>query len=276
MKNRAHRQANCFPWSLVILCCILSNSAAMAQSTQCTFISPTHRMVVAELFTSEGCSSCPPADRWLSKELKNPVRNQQVLPLAFHVDYWDYIGWKDPYASPQYTARQYTHKSVGNTKIIYTPQFVFSGREAREWRDLESFRQLLASKSKEPAPLNITLNIKSGSASELQLSVQTEWAGKAASSGRIYVVIYEDGLSQKVTSGENRGESLKHDGVVRSLNGPYKITPQAPVLVLKPSLDPQWNRSNLGVGVFVENEEGNQVLQALNAPNLLKVAVACS
>lgn len=276
MRGYVHRQAYSFLWPLVTLHCMLGASVAMAQSAQCTFMSPNHRMVVAELFTSEGCSSCPPADRWLSKELKSPVRTQQVLALAFHVDYWDYIGWKDPYASPQYTARQYSHKSAGNTKIIYTPQFLFSGREAREWRNTESFRQLLAAKSKESPPLTISLHVRSGSSNELQLSVQTDWAAQAGSSGRAYVVVYEDGLSQKVTSGENRGESLKHDGVVRSFNGPYKVTPKAPVLVLKAPLEQQWNKGNLGIGVFIENEEGTQVLQALNAPNVLRVAGQCS
>ncbi|MDH4396325.1 MAG: DUF1223 domain-containing protein [Limnobacter sp.] len=268
----------------------LGSSPAMAQNAQCTFKSPAHRMVVAELYTSEGCSSCPPADRWLSKELKNPLRTQQVLPLSFHVDYWDYIGWKDPYAKPQYTARQYSHKTAGNTKIIYTPQYLFSGKEAREWRDLESFRQLLASKTKEAPPLNIQLSFKAasshlgssnlgssnlGSIGELQLTVQTEWFNKANTAGRVYVAVYEDGLSQKVTAGENRGEALKHDGVVRSLIGPYKVTPNAPVVVLKASLETGWNRSNLGVGVFVENEDGTQVLQALNAPNALKNTSQC-
>lgn len=253
----------------------LSSSPAMAQSTQCTFKSPAHRMVVAELYTSEGCSSCPPADRWLSKELKNPLRTQQVLPLSFHVDYWDYIGWKDPYAKPQYTARQYSHKTAGNTKIIYTPQYFFSGKEAREWRDLESFRQLLSTKTKEAPPLNIQLSFKSGSIDELQMTVQTEWLSKANTTGRVYVALYEDGLSQKVTAGENRGEALKHDGVVRSLSGPYKVTPNAPVVVLKAGLETAWNRSNLGIGVFVENEEGTQVLQALNAPNALKGIPQC-
>jgi hypothetical protein len=253
----------------------LTSSPAMAQSAQCTFKSPAHRMVLAELYTSEGCSSCPPADRWLSKELKNPLRTQQVLPLSFHVDYWDYIGWKDPYAKPQYTARQHSHKAVGNTKIIYTPQYLFSGKEAREWRDLESFRQLLASKTKEAPPLNIQLSFNSGSINELQLTVQTEWLNKSNSSGRVYVAVYEDGLSQKVTAGENRGEALKHDGVVRSLSGPHKVTPNAPVVVLKAGLDTAWNRSNLGVGVFVENEDGTQVLQALNAPNALKNSPQC-
>lgn len=276
MRHYIHRWVSRSLRSIVTFHLMLGTTVAMAQNAQCTFKSPSHRMVLAELFTSEGCSSCPPADRWLSKELKSSGRTQQVLPLSFHVDYWDYIGWKDPYAKPQYTARQYNHKSAGNTKIIYTPQFLFSGKEAREWRDLESFRQLLAANSKESPALNIQLNMKPGSVSELQLSVQTEWIGKAASSGRAYVVVYEDGLSQKVTSGENRGESLKHDGVVRSFNGPYRVTSQAPVVVLKASLDSVWNRGNLGIGVFVENEDGTQVLQALNAPNIFRATAQCS
>ena len=87
------------------------------------------RVALVELFTSEGCSSCPPADRWMS-QLKDDKRLwKQVVPVAFHVDYWDYIGWPDRFATPEYSERQKNHRRLGNVYSVYTPGFLVNGRE---------------------------------------------------------------------------------------------------------------------------------------------------
>lgn len=98
-----------------------------------TFSSGTGKTTVIELFTSEGCSSCPPADNWLSGFKSDPRLWKQIIPLAFHVDYWDYIGWRDRFASPAFSARQSDHKKQGNIRSVYTPGLVVDGREWRGW-----------------------------------------------------------------------------------------------------------------------------------------------
>lgn len=243
---------------------------AGVQADTLSFRSPPHRMLVAELYTSEGCSSCPPADRWLSQELKNPLRKQQVLPLSFHVDYWDYIGWKDPYAKPQFTARQSRHKALGNTRVIYTPQYVFSGDEVREWRSAELLRTQIQSLSAQKPAVDIQLKIQSGSIDELELSVQTRWPNSAFQSGRAWVLVYEDGLTQAISAGENQGRTLRHDAVVRVLQGPFPVNPGNPMALGRVKLDKAWVLDQLGFGVFVENDSGTEIAQALNAPHALQ------
>ncbi|TPW10725.1 MAG: hypothetical protein FD130_2142 [Halothiobacillaceae bacterium] len=95
--------------------------------------STVQRTAVLELYTSEGCSSCPPADRWLHQFTTDARLWRDIVPLAFHVDYWDYLGWRDRFAHPEHTARQQTYAAIGGIKTVYTPGLVLNGREWRGW-----------------------------------------------------------------------------------------------------------------------------------------------
>ncbi len=108
-------------------------SSALADSPRITVESPLEAVPVLELFTSHGCSSCPPADRWLRNFTNHPGLWNQVIPMAFHVDYWDWIGWKDRFASARYTARQKDYRRAGRLRTVYTPGFVLGGREWKGW-----------------------------------------------------------------------------------------------------------------------------------------------
>jgi hypothetical protein len=159
---------------------------------------------VVELYTSEGCSSCPPADRWLST-LK-PQDN--VLALSFHVNYWNHLGWRDPFATRETTARQYLLKDALGGKHVYTPQVVLNGRDHRGW-----YGQRAGNLSGLPAATAPALRLnRQGNVVTAQVAATagSEPAGELAG----YWAVLQDGLVSKVTRGENAGEDLRHDHVV--------------------------------------------------------------
>ena len=183
---------------LVLAAC----SAAQAQVVACRAQSPAARTPVVELYTSEGCSSCPPADRWLSG-LKGAAAQGHVVAHAFHVGYWDYIGWVDRFAAPAHTARQREIATRHRSRHIYTPQLV---RDGEDWRD--DARALTA--PREPAAISLRME-KSG-ADSIEAEVTPKRAGAAWSA---YWTVTEHGHASKVAAGENAGELLRHDFVVR-------------------------------------------------------------
>lgn len=241
-----------------------SHMAATAAMT-CEARSPSHRVALVELFTSEGCSSCPPADRWLSKLTRAGLGFDKVVPLSLHVTYWDYIGWQDPYAQPQFTSRQRDYARQRGTTTVYTPQVVLAGQDFPGWSG-GAFDREIAQLQMQPATARIELQ---GSAvgSALQLKVKTARlpaASAAAGSGQaeqLHLAVFEMGLQSKVTRGENRGETLTHDYVVRQWQGPIVLAAATSqykeVLTLAA---PAAGRS-LGVAAFVQDGRG-AVLQA--------------
>ena len=175
-------------------------SAAATCSAQSGPTVPT----VVELYTSEGCSSCPPADRWLST-LKD---HEGVVALAFHVDYWDSLGWKDRFAQPQFTQRQNATQHTSGARFAYTPQVILDSRDAPNWSALPP----AVLQRKTPATVGLTL---ARDATGLALTVAPGAGAPAKLSG--YVAVVDDGLQTHVGAGENRGATLRQDGVVREL-----------------------------------------------------------
>ena len=175
-------------------------SAAAACTAQSAATVPS----VVELYTSEGCSSCPPADRWLTA-LKG---REGVIALAFHVDYWDSLGWKDRFAQPQFTQRQNATQHTSGARFTYTPQVIVDSRDAPNWSSLAA----ATLQPKTPATVALTL---AHDASGLALTVAPGAGAPARLSG--YVAVVDDGMLTRVGAGENRGETLRQDGVVREL-----------------------------------------------------------
>ena len=175
--------------------------------------SQEERTGLIELYTSEGCSSCPPADQWFSSLKNHPGLWQDFIPVAFHVDYWDYIGWNDPFAQAEYGQRQRLHRSQGNSKSVYTPGFFVDGKEWRGWFN----QQKSIDVKREPiGTLNLAIDGK-------KFEAQFKAASSPASSffertPQYYLHIAQLGfdLSTTVKAGENRGKTLKHDFVVLS------------------------------------------------------------
>ena len=175
-----------------------------AAAPRCEVQSGPQRTPVIELFTSEGCSSCPPADQWLSS-----LKGTAVVAQAFHVGYWDYIGWVDRFATPANTERQRALGQTNHLSSIYTPQLVRDGRDWPQWRG--SRPQQSGQPSAELARAAITLQ-QTDTADQFSARV-TPAAGVAQWSA--YWTVTEHGHNSRVKAGENRGEFLQHDFVVR-------------------------------------------------------------
>ncbi len=182
----------------------LFSSANFSRATEATFESKVTKTHLLELFTSEGCSSCPPAEAWLSKLKDEPRLWQDFVPLAFHVDYWDNLGWRDPFASKAWTARQYDYSTRWKSSSVYTPGFVLDGRE---WR-----REGIPSAANEAAGvLKIALTTPDGVNATF-----TPIAG-GNRSFEVHIARLGFGLQTNVQAGENSGRKLLHDFVVLSL-----------------------------------------------------------
>lgn len=177
---------------------------AAAAAPACSARSGPDVPAVVELYTSEGCSSCPPAERWLSA-LKG---RDDVVALAFHVDYWDSLGWKDRFSQPQFTQRQNATQRSSGARFAYTPQVLLDGRDQRDWPALAP----AALRGRPPATVALQLD---HDATGLALTVAPGAGAPARLSG--YVAVVDDGVQTRVGAGENRGATLREDGIVREL-----------------------------------------------------------
>ena len=183
------------PLPPLLLCCLSLGPAAAAPSCQASH--STNAPTVVELYTSEGCSSCPPADQWLSTLKGKP----DVLALAFHVNYWDRLGWPDRFASAEATNRQHELAQRAGSRQVYTPQVVVNGRDWRVWPKLPGATA---------SPVSLTLT-REGDTVTAQVSAMRSAAAQLSG----YWAVLEDQHLSKVRAGENAGETLRHDHVVR-------------------------------------------------------------
>jgi len=220
-----------------------------------------------ELYTSEGCSSCPPADRWISSLAANGYDSNKVVPLAFHVDYWDYIGWKDHYANASYSERQRKVNTLGGSSFVYTPQTMLNGKDFRGWVQASRFNAALGTAQNKPARAALKIEMASaGDKANVNVSASTPLVGDAKRA-EAYIAIYENSLKSEVNAGENSGRQLRHDYVVRELYGPYRLdesTTADGILKHTFALGPQWKNRDIGVAAFVQNRTSGEVLQALS------------
>ena len=253
----------------VLLLAVLVASA-QAQAMQCTAKSPQRTTALVELYTSEGCDSCPPADRWLSTLGARGYAPDRVVPIALHVDYWDYIGWKDPYAKQVFSARQRKMASLARAAVVYTPQVLLQGRDFRGWREggnPSAFEQELAKINARPAMARISLrlNTRPGNAFEVETAAELESA-LPAQNMVLYLGAYENKLLSEVKAGENRGKTLPHDFVVLQWTGPLEF--QGAKLAARQTLPllPNAIPAHSGVVAFVQNRSTGEVLQALMLP----------
>lgn len=196
--------------SLILVLSIFLGSAAHAEVV---ITSPETRVSLLELYTSEGCSSCPPADRWISKLSSHPGLWTSFIPVAFHVDYWNYIGWTDRFSSPEYSARQRRYARSKNLKTVYTPGFLLDGEE---WRSFFGLRKLsIDNKDKRAGQLALKIN---------DMDMQAEYLPSEKINDEsliLNIAILGFDIKTKVRSGENRNKELKHDFTVLG----YKTIP---------------------------------------------------
>jgi len=221
---------------------------------------------LVELFTSEGCDSCPPADRWLAAEFPRLPARGSALALAFHVDYWDRLGWRDRFASAQFTQRQYDEMGANGASFVYTPQVLVQGHDAPGWNHGKAAQAITAA-SRQPPRASIVLDVApSGNSRELRASATVEDAA-LAKRAVLWLAFTDSGHVTDVAAGENRGVQLHHDHVVRSLRGPYRLDAHgvgtASVTLAQPA-DPG---TAPVIVTFVQDVKNGDVLQALAAPD---------
>jgi len=249
---------------LFLLLCLASLGA---RGAQCEASSPRTTTALVELYTSEGCDSCPPADRWLSSLGPRGYAPDRVVPVALHVDYWDYIGWKDPYARQAHSARQRKMAQLARAAAIYTPQVLLQGQDFRGWGSA-SFDAAVAKINARPAKARISLTLDTGRRDAFAVGATAELEN-ASPDGVIALFLgtYENKLVSEVKAGENRGKTLPHDYVVLQWVGPLEFKggklAERHTLPLLPKAVPDHS----GVVAFVQNRANGEVLQALMLPS---------
>ena len=179
---------------------LLVLTASLVYSTEINLTSGKNQTQVIELYTSEGCSSCPPADRWLTSLKSSPKLFKDFIPVAFHVDYWDYIGWKDQLASAKNSKRQRFHKLEGNLNSVYTPGILKAGKEWRGWYGSE-------------------INVSNNSVGTLSVVIKDNnlkavFDTQELGEYNLVVALMAMNIETKVQAGENRGKTLRHDFVI--------------------------------------------------------------
>ncbi len=243
--------------TLVLLLLFSLQSRAEAPQVL-TAVSSSNRVALLELYTSEGCSSCPPADRFMSRLKLEGISDRQLIPLSFHVTYWDYIGWKDRFGHSLHDARQRQQAKLNNSTMVYTPQFIMNGKDFRHHGSFDNEIVRINSIAAE-YQLELSASVKT---SAIDVMLKTRTQPDDSDEAVAYIVLYEHGLSSEVTDGENEGELLRHDYVVRELKGPYLIKREQ--AVFKASFaHSDYNIDNSGIVAFVQKPMSSDILQAV-------------
>ena len=251
---------------LLAFCALATGGASQAwAAAQCSAVSPVHRLALLELYTSEGCNSCPPAENWLSRI---GVGTPGVVPLALHVNYWDSLGWRDRFAQAGFTDRQQALSERGGSHIVYTPEIALAGAEMRDWQSTQGFAAGLAKINAQASGADIHIDLAgSGAQTDLNASF-TQRSALSNQAAQAYVAVYENHLVSRIGAGENGGATLHHEFVVRQWIGPVPLVKGVAQIRQKLDLTPDAARpesGRMGVAAFVQAADG-QVLQALALP----------
>lgn len=256
------------PWSILLL--VIAGLAVLALMIDRTTMSapvessPVSKQaktnVIVELFTSEGCSSCPPADAVLDElEKTQSIANTTIIALGEHVDYWNYLGWADPFSSATYSERQQNYARALNADT-YTPQMVIDGQI--EFVGSNSSRaQSAIAKAAQTPKANVTITrLKPDTFKITATDIPRTTPNNKLD---IIVALTESNLSSQVARGENAGRKLQHRTVVRQL----LIAGEAPTAEAKLNFDPKWKSENLRVVAFLQERMSRRILGAtvLNA-----------
>lgn len=246
---------------LLVTACVwlAATPAPAAPLPACEARSGTAPLVVVELYTSQGCSSCPPADRWLGGLRQR--HGARVLPLSMHVAYWDYIGWKDPFARREFGERQRELARANASRSVYTPGVFVQGRELSDWSVAGRFEARLAEIERQPAAAHLQLGVDRIDAQGVTVRV----AGQGPAGARLWVMLLNSGLATRVQAGENRGETLRNDQVVRDWQGPLPLGAGTTVSLALPAGSPSPAASSWAVAALADDARG-QTLQAVYLP----------
>ena len=225
--------------------------------------------VLVELFTSEGCSDCPPADTVLARLVADqPIAGAEVIALGEHVDYWDQLGWKDRFSSAALTSRQQTYGSHFNLDSVYTPQIVVDGGAQFVGSDAAAARRAIE-RAAASAHASVTLRVEAVSDRAIAVSVDVAGTQHRGNADRadVQVAITEDGVVTDVKRGENHGRTLTHSAVVRSMTTIGQVAADGGASVrAEIPLGTDWRRDRLKAVAFVQEQRGRAILASAAAP----------
>ncbi|HEY9435037.1 MAG TPA: DUF1223 domain-containing protein [Blastocatellia bacterium] len=227
--------------------------------------------VIVELFTSEGCSSCPPADVVLERlQQTQPVAGAEVIALGEHVDYWNYIGWSDPFSSAAFSARQETYaRALGQQDRVYTPQIIVDGQTEFNGSAMNKALEAIAKAARSPkADVRIVIPEtkiqKDNQEIRFNVSVKNVPPVDRGDVAEVILALTEDKLSSNVTRGENSGRKLAHTAVVREMRALGRVDPATKTFDSEKTMviADGWKRDDLRVVVFVQERAQRRVLGA--------------
>ncbi|AMO99463.1 hypothetical protein CAter282_1579 [Collimonas arenae] len=248
------------------LAALAASIPAIVHAADYTAQSPANRVALVELYSSEGCNSCPPADQWLSK-VGAQAKANRIVPLALHVDYWDNLGWKDRFGDHRFTVRQQELAAFANSRVVYTPEIFVGGKELRRWSSDGAFDGAISKITAQPAPADISIKLASTAVRTFDLTSNVKLRQDSKDSHNAYVALYENKLVSKVSAGENGGVTLHHDYVVRRWLGPFALKNGVAQIREKIALDsiaPDIRADRFGIVTFVQNAVSGEVLQVAN------------
>ena len=244
---------------LISLCIVL---AVLGATVSRSFAQKAGRTpVLVELFTSEGCDTCPPAEKFLQRLLQEqPIEGVEIIAMAEHVDYWNKLGWSDPFSSASFSKRQHHYASFFKHDSVYTPQIIVNG--TRELRAKDGVRAIEEA-AKDPTG-RIKLSVESAAENIVSLSLRITKLPAISIGDRAIVTlaIVEDDLISNVLRGENSGRRLTHMAVVRSLRSIGESAGEETILSADLKLETSWKRDDLSVVAFVQEAESRRVLAA--------------
>jgi hypothetical protein len=224
------------------------------------------RVVVVELFTSEGCSSCPPADALLKKlSEQQSVQGVQIVALEEHVDYWNHLGWKDPYSAAEFSQRQSDYAQVFGTDGVYTPQMVVDGQNEFVGSRSLAAREAIEKAANQPKAEIVLVPIANSSPAKPTFEVQVKSLGGISprEATELWLAVTEKGLQTDVKAGENSGETLKHAAVVRSLRKIDTLRdPAGYKHQIQLAIDSGWKKENLAMVVFLAEKRSRKIIGA--------------
>jgi hypothetical protein len=228
------------------------------------------RVVVVELFTSEGCSSCPPADALL-KELSEQQKmdDVQIVALEEHVDYWNHLGWKDPYSAAEFSERQSDYSSVFGTNGVYTPQMIVDGQREFVGSRSREAREVIQKAAGQPKAEVVLLASANATPGKPMFEAQIKSLNGISPNGvtELWFAVTEKGLQTDVKAGENSGETLKHAAVVRSLRKIDTIRePAGYNRQFQVAIEPSWKKENLAVVVLLTEKSSRKILGVAATP----------
>lgn len=216
-----------------------------------------------ELYTSEGCDSCPPAERWLSSQFDAGDTRQGAIALAFHVDYWDRLGWVDRFANAQYTARQYDAMRANGASFVYTPQILLQGHDYGTWRSADA--QAIAAAARAKAGATIAVDVTPGER-EVAVHADAQIVDRGIRDAQLFVAYADSGLVSDIKAGENRGLRLGHDHVVRAFRQAGSVARDGRIDAALTLPKPAERGMHPMLVAFVERVSSGDVLQALAVP----------